>query len=172
MAVPRDNLHFTCRTIDGYNVPFNFVPCEREAGKSTAWVLDKAYKAFREDGSTTIVLRRKVVHITEAYISDIAAIINKFTDDAVVFEFNRGSIKDGIVNVKIGGQLFMRIIGMSIDITAIKSLVVRNLRYIIFDEFICNPKFGEKYLKDEATKFMEIYNTFRRESDNLKCYFF
>ena len=172
MATPRDNLHFTCRTIDGYNVPFNFVPSEREAGKSTAWVLDKAYKGFKEHGWTTIVLRRKVVHITESYINDIAEIINKFTDDNVVFEFNRGSIKDGIVNVKINGKPFIRFIGLSIDITAIKSLVLRNLKYIIFDEFICNPKFGEKYLKDEATKFMEVYNTFRRESENLKCYFF
>lgn len=172
MAIPRDNLHFTCRTIDGYNVPFNFVPSEREAGKSTAWVLDKAYKGWKEHGYTTIIIRRRVVHITESYINDISEIINKFTDDHVVFEFNRGSIKDGIVNVKIGGQPFLRIIGLSIDITAIKSLVLRNLKYIIYDEFICNPKFGEKYLKDEATKFMEVYNTFRRESENLKCYFF
>ena len=167
----RDNLHFTCRTIDGFNVPFNFAVSEREAGKSTAWVLDKAYKAFKEKGQTTIIVRRRVVHITESYISDISEIINKFTDDHVVFQFNRGSIKDGIVNVKINDKPFLRIIGLSIDITAIKSLVLRNLRYIIFDEFICNPKFGEKYLKDEATKFMEVYNTFRRESENLKCYF-
>ena len=65
----------------------------------------------------------------------------------------------------------MRICALSVDITALKSLVLRDLKYIIFDEFICNQRFGEKYLKDEATKFMEVYNTFRRESDNLKCYF-
>jgi hypothetical protein len=60
---------------------------------------------------------------------------------------------------------------MSIDITAIKSLVVTNLGNIVTDEFICNPKFGEKYLKNEAEKFMEIYNTFRRENPNVKCWF-
>ena len=171
MATQRDNLHFTCRTLDGYNLPFNFAVSEREAGKSTAWVLDKAYKAFKEKGETTIIVRRKIVHITEAYINDISEIINKFTDDSVTFQYSRSSIKDGIVNIKVNDQPFLRIIGLSIDITAIKSLVLRNLRYIIFDEFICNPKFGEKYLKDEATKFMEVYNTFRREAENLKCYF-
>ncbi|MBR5990928.1 MAG: phage DNA encapsidation protein [Bacilli bacterium] len=171
MATPRDNIHFTFRTVDGYNLPFNFVISEREPGKSTAMTLDKLYKCWKENGETSVLVRRRVVHITEAYINDLAEIINKFTDDAVTFEFSKGSLKDGIVDVKIAGKRFIRVVGLSVDITQLKSLVERNLRYMIFDEFICNPKFGEKYLKDEATKFMEVYNTFRREAKNLKVYF-
>ena len=171
MAIPRDNIHFTFRAVDGYNLPFNFVISEREPGKSTAMTLDKLYKAWKENGETSILVRRRVVHITDAYISDLAEIINKFTDDNVVLQFSRGSLKDGIVDVKIDGKRFIRVVGLSVDITQLKSLVERNLRYMIFDEFICNPKFGEKYLKDEATKFMEVYNTFRREAKNLKVYF-
>ena len=171
MAVPRDNIHFTFRTVDGYNLPFNAVISEREPGKSTAMVMDKLYKAWKENGETSILVRRRVVHITEAYINDLAEIINKFTDDNVVLQFSKGSLKDGIVDVKIDGKRFIRVVGLSVDITQLKSLVERNLRYMIFDEFICNPKFGEKYLKDEATKFMEVYNTFRREAKNLKVYF-
>ena len=167
----RDNIHFNCRKIDGYNLPFNFIISEREAGKSTAVWLDKAYKSFKEHGNTTLVVRRKVVHITKAYIDDIAQIINKFTDDKVVFTYAQSSIKDGIVDIYINEKRFMRVCALSIDITALKSLVLRDLKYIIFDEFICNQRFGEKYLKDEATKFMEVYNTFRRESEGLKCYF-
>ena len=169
--VKRDNIHFNCRTIDGYNLPFNFIISEREAGKSTAIWLDKAYKCFKENGQTTLVIRRKITHITKSYIDDIQQIINKFTDDNVVFEYAITSLKDGITDISINNKRFMRICALSVDITALKSLVLRNLRYIIFDEFICNQRFGEKYLKDEATKFMEVYNTFRRESENLKCYF-
>ena len=169
--IERDNIHFNFRKIDGYNLPFNFIISEREAGKSTAIWLDKAYKSFVDGGHTTLVIRRKITHITKAYIDDIAEIINKFTNDKVVFEYNASSLKEGLVDISINDKRFMRICALSCDITALKSLVLRNLKFIIFDEFICNQRFGEKYLKDEATKFMEVYNTFRRESDGLKCYF-
>ena len=168
--VELDNIHFNTRKIDSYNLPFNFAISEREAGKSTAFWL-KSYNAFVENGSTTLVVRRKVVHITKAYIDDIAQIINKFTDDKVIFQYSQSTIKDGIVDIYINEKRFMRVCALSVDITALKSLVLRDLKFIIFDEFICNQRFGEKYLKDEATKFMEVYNTFRRESEGLKCYF-
>lgn len=168
--VERDNIHFSSRQIDGYNLPFNFIVSEREAGKSTdIWL--KCYHNWCDNGGTILVVRRKVVHITKSYIDDIAEIINKFTDDKVQFEYSQASIKDGIVDISINQKRFMRICALSIDITALKSLVLRDLRFIIFDEFICNQRFGEKYLKDEATKFMEVYNTFRRESNRLSCYF-
>ena len=167
----RDNIHFTTRKIDGYNLPFNFIISEREAGKSTAIWLDKCYKAFKENKQTSLVIRRKITHITKSYIDDIAEIINKFTDDNVVFKYAITSLKEGITDIYIGDDRFMRICALSCDITALKSLVLRDLKYIVFDEFICNNRFGEKYLKDEATKFMEVYNTFRRESECLKCYF-
>ena len=170
--IARDNIHFNFRKIDGYNLPFNFVISEREAGKSTAVWLDKAYKGFVENGWTTLVIRRKVVHITKAYIDDIAQIINKFTDDKIQFQYSQSTLKEGIVDIYINEKRFMRVCALSIDITALKSLVLRDLKYIIFDEFICNQRaFGEKYLGAEATKFMEVYNTFRRESEGLKCYF-
>ena len=169
--IKRDNIHFNTRKIDGYNLPFNFIISEREAGKSTAIWLDKCYKAFKENGQTSLVIRRKITHITKAYIDDIAQIINKFTDDKIVFEYAQSSLKDGICDISINDKRFMRICALSVDITALKSLVLRDLKFIIFDEFICNQRFGEKYLKDEATKFMEVYNTFRRESEGLKCYF-
>lgn len=165
-----DNIHFSSRKIDSYNLPFNFIISEREAGKSTnIWL--KCYHAFCDNEQTTLVIRRKITHITKAYIDDIAQIINKFTDDKIQFQYSQSSLKEGIVDIYINDKRFMRICALSCDITAIKSLVLLNLKFIIFDEFICNQRFGEKYLKDEATKFMEVYNTFRRESEGLKCYF-
>ena len=169
--VKRDNYHYSTRKINGYNKPFNFIISPREAGKTTSVILDEVYDDFKKNGLSTILLRRKVVHITKSYIDDMCKIINKFTDDNVSMSYPLSTLKDGIVDVKVNGKLFIRFIGMSIDITAIKSLVVTNLGNIVLDEFICNPKFGEKYLKNEAEKFMEIYNTFRRENPNVKCWF-
>lgn len=171
----RDKLHFTFNTIDGYNKPFNFVISEREAGKSTAMILDKLFKNFK-DGNTSLVFRRLISDITDIYINDIAEIINKFNDEQVRFIYKKGSIKDGIVDVKCEykgeTRLFMRIVGLSNPISRIKSLFLKNIRCIVFDEFICNPKFdNERYLKNESFKFKEIFNTFQREYPQLKCYF-
>ena len=167
--VKQDNIHFSLRTINGYNLPFNFIISEREAGKSTAiWL--QSYDTWVKDGKTTLVVRRKVVHITKAYIDDICQIIRKFRDESCKFEYSQSTLKEGIVDIYINEKRFVRICALSVDITALKSLVLRDLKYIVFDEFICNQRFGEKYLKDEATKFMEVYNTFRRESENLKVY--
>ena len=168
--IKQDNIHFNFRTINGYNLPFIFVISEREAGKSTAfWLM--GFDTWAKNGSTILVVRRKVVHITKAYIDDICQIIRKFRDESVKFEYSQSTIKEGIVDIYINEKRFMRICALSVDITALKSLVLRDLKFIVFDEFICNQRFGEKYLKDEATKFMEVYNTFRRESQGLKCYF-
>lgn len=171
MAHIRDNIHYSTRKIDGYNLPFNFVISERELGKSTTIILDKIYKPFKRDGSTTIVVRRNVNHISEDYVEDFANIINKFYDDNVVFQYSKNSLKDGIATIKIDGKPFIRFIGLSKQIASMKSMMFPNLKNIVFDEFICNQKFGEKYLKQEATKFLELYNTFRREATNLKCWF-
>lgn len=165
-----DKIHWNINHIMGYNLPFNFVVSEREAGKSTStwlWIFSK-WLARR---TTALVIRRKQVHITKAYIDDISRVISKFLNKPLHFKYATSSIKDGLVDVYIDDELFMRVIGLSVDITVVKSGMLPNLETIVFDEFICNKKFGEKYLKDECMKFLEVYNTFRRESHNLKCVF-
>lgn len=171
MAVEWDNLHIDFREIDGYNKPFNFVISARESGKTTYVILKKIYKKWKEEGRTTLILRRRVVHITAKYIDDFAKIINKFTDDNVVLNYQKGALKEGIVEIYINGKLFITIAALSIEITALKSLIIPSLKYIVFDEFICNPKFKEKYLDDEVGRFKEVFNTFQRESDDIVCYF-
>ena len=171
MAIKRDRLHYTFRNIDGYQRTFNFVISEREAGKTTAMVLDKVYKAFVQDGSTSILIRRQIADITEVYIDDFLEVIRKFNDNAPNFEYKRKGLKEGIVDVYADGKRFLRIIALSNPMSRIKSLIIRDLRYIIFDEFICNQLMGEKYLAGEAFKFKELFNTFQRESSHLTCYF-
>jgi len=167
----RDNLHFNFRTIDGYNKPFNFVISEREAGKTTALWLDKCYKAFKESGRTTLVIRRLINDITDIYINDTESVINKFIDSPIKFQYKKGNLKEGVVDVFIEEKPFIRVIALSNPMSRIKSLILRNLKYIVFDEFIANTILGEKYLTNEAFKFKELFNTFQRESPDLKCYF-
>ena len=169
-----DNLHFNFSEVDGYDKPFTFVISEREAGKSTA-LWNKVYNQFKKNGTPSIVIRRQIADITQTYIMDIQEVINKFhEEDPVSFRNNKNhpvTINQGVVDIYVEGKLFLRVIALSNPMSRIKSLIVRNLKYIVFDEFICNMRVGEKYLADEAFKFKELYNTFQRETDNLKCYF-
>lgn len=170
-----DNIHYSFRRIDGYNKPFNMVISAREAGKSTTIFMEKIYREWKKNRSPSVYIVRNVVEISEALITTIQDnIINKFTDDNVVFQFNKGNFKDGIVDVKIEGELFIRIIALNISARRMKQTLLKNCYIMIFDEMIINQRNGEKYLKGEANKLEELYTTYKRERANdskpLKVY--
>lgn len=172
MAVLRDDLHFTFREIDGHNKPFNFVISEREPGKTTALLLDKCYKPFKEKGLATLYLVRTAVELTSELIESWRSIIQKFTDEVVEFEYIRTSLKTGCVDIFINKKRIIRALSMSLPMDRIKKLLITDISCIVMDEFIRNPRSGEKYLKNEAFIFSDIYTTFNRESPRpLKCYF-
>lgn len=81
-----DDLHFDGREIDGHNKPFNFVVCEREAGKSV-FLWKKIYNAFRKYGFPSIVYRRQIVDITEQYVEDTITLLEKFTGVRLPLEY-------------------------------------------------------------------------------------
>lgn len=176
MAIERDNLHYSFRPIDGYDATYNFVISCREPGKSTNFFVEKAYPAFKKNGAPLLYIVRNIVEITEGLITTIQdVILNKFFDDNIKFEYNKSDLRDGVVDVKIKGKLFMRIEALSISVRKIKQTILKDCSMIVFDEFIINPKQGEKYLKGEADKFKELYTTNKRDrfdqSKPLKCYF-
>lgn len=120
------------------------------------------------------MIRRRIADITETYVHDIESVINKFEDEPIKLVFKKGSISEGIVDVRVEGtdEIFFRVIGLSNPMMRIKSLMLANLGCIIYDEFICNTKLGEKYLENETFKFSELYNTFQRECEGtLRCVF-
>lgn len=159
-----DNLHYSFRNIDGYDKPFNFSISAREPGKSTMFMLEKHYFKWKKDNAPLLYLVRNIVEITEGLITTIQdVIINKFTDDNVRFQYSKASMRDGIVDIKIEGKMFMRIEALSITLRKIKQTILHNVRCIVFDEFIINPRQSEKYLPDEAFKFKELYTTNKRD---------
>ena len=172
----RDALHFNWSKALSYNKTWNFVIGERESGKSVdSWV--HLYNAFYYLKRPSIVFRRRIADITEAYIKDTETLLNKFLITPIQLVFRKGAIKDGVVDVRIGEAnvdyswqaadklpLFYRVIGLSNPLSRIKSLMIPNLKYMFFDEFICNLRGGEKYLKDEHFLIQEIYTTYNREA--------
>lgn len=166
----RDKIHFDFSKVDGYNKPFNAIISPREDGKSTSFWLDKAYPAFKK-GRTTIVIRRRGVDITEKYINSIEFILQKFVSPGIHLKFKTSTVKEGVVDVRLDGDLFFSVIALSSPLQRIKSLAQKDPAYLFFDEFIINARMGEKYIADEWFKIKEIYNTFYRESTKtLKFY--
>lgn len=172
----KDNLHFSWNKALSYNKVWNFAIGERESGKSVdSW--SHIWNAFKYESRPSIVLRRRIADITSTYIDDIETLLNKFLDEKIQLLYLKGDVKSGVVDVAVGEYgkdyswqqikklpVFFRLIGLSNPMSRIKSLMLPNIKYIFFDEFICNLRGQEKYLGDEFFLIKEIYTTYNRES--------
>ena len=173
-----DNIHFDGRRLDSYGKSFNIIITERETGKST-WAYTKMYKAYFHKHRPSILIRRMIVDITDVWIESVADTINQFLPDEkkIKLFYKKGAIKDGVVNVYIQGRpdVFFMVIALSNPKSRIKSLVLEDPMYIIFDEFVLDTTTGEKWLSNEAQRFQDLYATFARHAtkygQKLRCYF-
>lgn len=183
--IPRDNLHYSYRAIDGYNKAINVVISPREPGKTTQMWMDKIYLPWKKTHRPWIYLVRQAVEIDDALIESIFSTnMNKFTDDDLHPIYKTSSFSNGIVDIflavtrKEGDEeitenlLFIRIVALSVKMYRIKKAILRNIAGVFMDEFIINPKFAERYLPKEFERLQEAYSTWRRECDGvLKMYF-
>lgn len=171
---PRDKIHWSWRPIDGYNKPFNFGMSPREPGKTDTTWWEKIYTSWFTKHTPWMYMVRQSVEISEAMIQDIEDTINKWSIEEVNFQYTKGTFKDGIVDVRINGELFFRIVSLSIPLRRLKLAKIPNIGGVFMDEYIINPKSGEKYISDEAFKIKEAYTTWRRSYEGkgfLKMYF-
>lgn len=174
-----DTLHFCWDDVLSYNKTWNFVISSRENGKSVnSWI--KLYNAYYYNGCPSIVLRRRIADMTSAYLDDAASVINKFLvpEEQIQLLYLKGDVQSGIADVHVGkaGEtyswqaikklpVFFRVIGLSTPMNRIKSMMLSNVRYFFFDEFIANTRGGERYLTaGEKFLIQEIYTTYNREA--------
>lgn len=173
MVQKLDNIHYSFREIDGYNRPYNIVLGPREAGKTTVMWCSKIYPNWVKDKKPWIYLVRNATEITEALIDSIFSVnINKFNDDTVTPEYKTSDFDKGIVDVKIKGETFIRIVALSCKLRKIKLAVLKGLKGVYMDEYEVDPQSKESYIANEGFKIKEAYTTWRREADGvLKMYF-
>lgn len=167
-----NKIYFNWRRLDGYPQPFKFAGGPREPGKTTASWSGKIWPRYQKLKRPWIYLVRQSVEITEALIESIRGYITKFYDDVPEFKYNKGSFKDGIVDIKIDKDIFFRIVSLSIPLRRIKLAVLKDLDGVFADEYIIDPRSDEKYQPNEGFKIKEAYTTWRREANGvLKFYF-
>lgn len=163
-----DKLHIDSDVglIDGYDKTYNFVVTERESGKSTL-LWKKVYNAFKREGRPSIILRRYNNDITDTYIEDTLKTINDFTGQELDFVYNKRELNiGGMLDLKLKGseETFCRIIALNTKVSKLKSLRLDKVKYIMFDEFICNKRLSENYLNDEPFRVKEVYTTYNRHT--------
>lgn len=169
-----DNIHWQRHRLLSYKKEFNIAISPREPGKSTQ-LWDLVLSTWRK-GGVCIIIRRLTADITDQYISDSQKIYDKFKEPITLSK--KGEANKGVVDImaKEGdgeARLFCRIFSLSAPLQRLKSLVLLNAKWILFDEFIVNTALGEKYLLNEVFRFKEIYNTFQREcKGKLRAIFF
>ncbi len=171
----KDNIHWNSRRMDSYNKTFNLVVSAREPGKSTV-LNGKLIKKFRHNHKRFLILRRRPVDITEGYINTIAQTVNKFlpVHKRIQFYFRKGDCSIGQVDLYLNDDmqpdsLIGRVQALNIPSARAKSNLIEDVGIILYDEFI--PNNPNEYLKDEVMKFKEIYSTYYRETDRIRCYF-
>ena len=81
--IPFDNLHLNISEIDAYDKDLNFIFSEREPGKTTTIIANKAYKAFKEKKQFFISLVFNTVDINDVAIYSIQKTVNKFQNREV-----------------------------------------------------------------------------------------
>ena len=108
--IPRDNIHMSWRTIDGFNKSINVFISPREPGKTDTTWWEKIYSNWCNDHRPWGYLVRQVVEITEAMIQDIEETINKWAVEPVSLQYTKGAFKDGIVDVKIKDNYLLELL--------------------------------------------------------------
>lgn len=141
-----------------YNRLLNFVVGNRGCGK-TFYFKDWCIRDFKKNGKQFVWVRRYKTEtkLMGAFFDDI---VFKYPDDSFVVKGNKAYI-----NNKLAGYF----ISLSIANTY-KSVPFPNVNKIIYDEFIIN-KANIRYLQNECTEFLDLFNTVARLRDDVRAVF-
>ena len=153
-----------------YNCLFNFVVGNRGGGK-TFNAKERMIKRFIKNGEQFIYLRRYKEEIKkiDKFFDDIAYKFPEFEFCVEGKEFyckpkkDKGKIKQE--KYHMGGAM-----ALTRGITE-KSVPYPFVSFIIFDEFITDPKSYYRYLFNEVEQFFDLYETICRSRDNVRVLF-
>lgn len=169
----KDFINFS--NIDTYNKPFNLIICPREAGKTAQLEFIKIYKTLINNRGSVIILKRYENEVNTATIDILEKRINRYlnANQQIKISDVKG-LSTGCVsfNLKRNKDTFKSCLLVWLGrLQKIKNSFIENVRYIIFDEYVVNPK-SEKYQPNEFNKIIELYQTIRRYTpQKIRFYF-
>ena len=141
-----------------YNALYNFIVGNRGSGKSYG-SKEYAIKRFLKKGEQFVYIRR-----FKTELKKVSTFFNDISDEFVDTKF------------EVKGKSFYidgRLAGYAIALSTAKiekSNAYPLVKFIIFDEFILDRGF-HKYLPDEVTCFLELYETIARMREGVRVFF-
>lgn len=140
--------------IAGYNAIFNMIISGRSVGKTTQMTA-LIINLWKNKHLKSIIVKRFKTEIDEELVSNF---LGEFKEVGYSYRLNKQSHIAYLVDDK--GEEFCRFYALNRAKT--KSIVILDIAYIFFDEFILDESKGQRYLRKEAQLFMELYGTISR----------
>ena len=152
-----------------YNCLFNFVIGMRGGGK-TYGSLKYAVEQYIKSGQQFMYIRRYQTELDKLTKQRGGRLFN-----AVKSEFPSHELKaeSNTLYIRKKGSKDYKVLGYAQPLTTasvLKSDAFPDVTLLVFDEFIIDTRGAYHYLKDEVTKFLDLYETIARGRD-VKCLF-
>lgn len=159
----RDDFHWTSNRLLSYNKTYNFAVSGRGPGKTTD--ITRYMMQQHKKGYMCVLIKRQIVDVNAGTIEDFQNSYNILQDEDSKIElvYKKGDMRTGLcdVYIKDDPEPFFRVVALSNPKYRLKGLAFdRALTTIVFDEYKISG--SEKYLKDEYSKFQELYGTLCR----------
>lgn len=163
-------MFWTNNKILSYNKTFNFVIGQRTGGKSYD-SKNLAISHHLKYNIEIVWIRREKTELSKEFrmkfFSDVEHLypengfdIKMTESGATAYIFDKVKNESGEIE-QLNRRPFIYFVALSVYHKH-KSIPFNNVKWIIFDEFIINPRTGARYLKGETFAFFEIYHSIAR----------
>ncbi len=163
-----DDMHCDFSAIDGLERTFNFVLAGRHDGKTTTFLMRKAWPAFLKEGMATVLLFRQINTVNEYTIRYYETLMNPFLDEPLNLKCY--GEKSGVMTAMKDKKPFLYAVPLAMKEQQLKQTCFPNVKYIVFDELEINPQKNERYLPSEYQSFETLFGTMSKVNDRLRFY--
>ena len=161
-----DDIHCDFSSIDGREKSLNFILSPRHDGKTTTFLMKKAWPAFRKGKSTALWLRQ-VNDVNEFTVRYYTGLMSEFFPKPLDFDMKGIG---GVAAVLVEKRPLFYCIPLAMKEASLKKTAFPDVAFSFFDEYEINPLNKESYLGNEYGRFQTLFDTMRKLSPAMKFY--
>ena len=162
-----DDTHCDFSAIDGLEKPMNCVIAGRHDGKTTTFLMKKAWPNFRK-GKMTMLLFRQVNAVNEYTIRYYETLMNPFMDKPLNLRLCKG--ENGVAVALHDRKPLFACVPLAMKTQSLKQTLFERCPLMVFDEYEIDPRKGEKYLPHEYDAFETLFGTMSKLNPDLRFY--
>ena len=162
-----DDIHCDFSAIDGLERPLNCVIAGRHDGKTTTFLMKKAWPNFRK-GKMTMLLFRQVNTVNEYTIRYYESLMQPFLDFPLSLKLAKG--ENGVAVALHDKRPLFACVPLAMKTQSLKQTLFENCPLMLFDEYEIDPRKGEKYLPHEYDALETLFGTMSKLNPDLRFY--